>query len=152
MIDARIVELLSNYGNIDIFWMDDWGWHIAYADIPFEGRYDLIKSLQPNCLVIPNDHIHPASYGDIEEYEAASTPAISNTRYSEHYRTIRTDSVWAYDPTKDQSSGSLMTKPDILTEILNVNGRYGTSMLAVTPDRTGHLPAAQKTLLESLTT
>jgi len=154
MIDQRITELLTNYGKIDAMWFDDWAWHIDYANIPFKGRFDLIKSLQPDCLVITNEQIHaPRSHGDICEYESTKAiPAINNTEFAEHYTTIRNDNVWAYDPTKDQTATALHTKEEILTEISTMNARYSTALIAVTPDRTGHLPSAQKTLLESLQT
>jgi len=153
MIDQRITELLTNYGKIDVIWFDDWSWHIAYADIPFKGRFDLVKNLQPDCLVITNEQIwNPRDHGDICEYESTDVPAVDNTEFAEHYTTIRNDNVWAYDPTKDQTATALHTKGELLTEISDMNGRNSVALIAVTPDRTGHLPSAQKTLLESLQT
>ena len=55
MIKDQITELLSNYGEIDALIIDGWDapWsRISYDDVPFEEIYTLIKTLQPNCLVM----------------------------------------------------------------------------------------------------
>ncbi|MFI2744292.1 alpha-L-fucosidase [Zhouia sp. PK063] len=76
MIKNQLTELLTNYGKIDALIIDGWDapWsRISYDDVPFEELYRLIKSIQPNCLVMdlnaakyPKDALF---YTDIKSYE-----------------------------------------------------------------------------------
>jgi alpha-L-fucosidase len=84
MIKAQITELLSNYGRIDALIIDGWDapWsRISYDDVPFEDIYTLIKSLQPNCVVMDlNGAKYPAEgmyYTDIKTYEMGAGQRIS---------------------------------------------------------------------------
>ena len=55
MIKEQLRELLTNYGEITALIIDGWDapWsRISYDDVPFEDIYRLVKSIQPNCLVM----------------------------------------------------------------------------------------------------
>jgi len=55
MVKNQITELLTNYGEITALIIDGWDapWsRISYDDIPFEEIYLLVKSLQPQCLMM----------------------------------------------------------------------------------------------------
>ena len=54
-IMAQLYELAHNYGPIPYFWIDMMNW--APQDLPPQTVYDLLKSLQPDCIVILNQHI-----------------------------------------------------------------------------------------------
>jgi len=76
MVKEQIRELFTNYGEITALFIDGWEspWaRISYDEIPFEDIYLLIKTLQPNCLVMDlNAAKYPASalfYTDIKSYE-----------------------------------------------------------------------------------
>ena len=76
MIKDQITELLTNYGEINALIIDGWDapWsRISYEDVPFEELYNLIKSIQPNCLVMDlNAAKYPSEalfYTDIKSYE-----------------------------------------------------------------------------------
>lgn len=76
MIKTQLTELLTNYGKIEALIIDGWDapWsRISYDDVPFEDIYALIKSLQPECLVMDlNGAKYPAEglyYTDIKTYE-----------------------------------------------------------------------------------
>src|SRR6201990_953990 len=78
MIKAQLTELLTNYGEITAPIIDGWDapWsRISYDDVPFEDLYRLIKSLQPNCVVMDlNSAKYPPEalfYTDIKSYEQA---------------------------------------------------------------------------------
>ena len=84
MVKAQLTELLTNYGEINALIIDGWDapWsRISYDDIPFEEIYILIKSLQPNCLVMDlNAAKYPAEalyYTDIKSYEQGAGQHIS---------------------------------------------------------------------------
>lgn len=83
MTKRQLTELLTQYGEVTaiIFdgWEAPWG-RISYDDVPFTEIYRLIKSLQPNCLVIDmNSHKYPREalfYGDIKFYEQGAGQKI----------------------------------------------------------------------------
>ncbi|MVT09942.1 alpha-L-fucosidase [Chitinophaga tropicalis] len=84
MIKAQLTELLTKYGEITAMIIDGWDapWsRISYDDVPFEEIYRLIKSLQPNCLVMDlNAAKYPAEalfYTDIKSYEQGAGQHIS---------------------------------------------------------------------------
>ncbi len=55
IILAQLHELASNYGDIPYFWIDMMNW--APKDLPAQQVYDLLKNLQPDTIVIMNQHI-----------------------------------------------------------------------------------------------
>lgn len=84
MVKDQLTELLTNYGEIEALIIDGWDapWsRISYDDVPFEEVYHLIKSLQPNCLVMDlNAAKYPAEalyYTDIKSYEQGAGQHIS---------------------------------------------------------------------------
>ncbi|MGM9478162.1 alpha-L-fucosidase [Pedobacter sp. GSP4] len=84
MIKDQLTELLTNYGEITALIIDGWDapWsRISYDDVPFEDLYHLIKTLQPNCLVMDlNAAKYPTEalfYTDIKSYEQGAGQFIS---------------------------------------------------------------------------
>jgi len=76
MVKQQITELLTKYGKIEALIIDGWDapWsRISYDQVPFEEIYHLIKTLQPDCLVMDlNGAKYPAEglyYTDIKTYE-----------------------------------------------------------------------------------
>ena len=76
MVKQQITELLTKYGKIEALIIDGWDapWsRISYNDIPFEDIYILVKTLQPDCLLMDlNGAKYPAEglyYTDIKTYE-----------------------------------------------------------------------------------
>ncbi|TBO39584.1 alpha-L-fucosidase [Pedobacter kyonggii] len=76
MIKQQLTELLTKYGKIEALIIDGWDapWsRISYDDVPFEDIYTLIKTLQPDCLVMDlNGAKYPSEglyYTDIKTYE-----------------------------------------------------------------------------------
>jgi alpha-L-fucosidase len=84
MVKKQITELLTNYGPIEALIIDGWDapWsRISYDDVPFEEVYKLVKSLQPNCLLMDlNGAKYPGEglyYTDIKTYEMGAGQRIS---------------------------------------------------------------------------
>ncbi|TWI94813.1 alpha-L-fucosidase [Mucilaginibacter frigoritolerans] len=85
MVKAQLTELLTHYGPIEALIIDGWDapWsRISYDDIPFEEIYHLVKSLQPNCLLMDlNGAKYPQEalyYSDIKTYEMGAGQRIAN--------------------------------------------------------------------------
>ena len=84
MMKQQLTELLTNYGPVTAIIFDGyeapWG-RISYEDVNFQEVYSLIKSLQPNCLVMDmNSSKYPKEalfYTDIKFYEMGAGQRIS---------------------------------------------------------------------------
>ena len=84
MTKRQLTELLTNYGPVTAIIFDGWDapWgRISYDEVPFSEIYRMIKSLQPECLVIDmNSHKYPRErlfYSDIKFYEQGAGQMIS---------------------------------------------------------------------------
>lgn len=84
MVKAQLTELLTHYGKIEALIIDGWNapWsRISYDDIPFEDVYRLVKSLQPDCVLMDlNGAKYPAEglfYTDIKTYEMGAGQRLS---------------------------------------------------------------------------
>lgn len=76
LIKRQLTELLTQYGDITMLMCDGWDapWsRITYDEVPFHEIYELVKRLQPNCLVADlNASNYPSSalyYSDIKGFE-----------------------------------------------------------------------------------
>ncbi len=84
MIKDQLTELMTQYGEITALIIDGWDapWsRISYDEVPFADIYRLIKSIQPDCLVMDlNAAKYPADilyYTDIKSYEQGAGQHIS---------------------------------------------------------------------------
>lgn len=148
MIDQQLTELLTNYKGIAGIWFDDWGWRVSYAKIPFAGRNSLIKSIQPRCLVMTNDHSHLDTYGDVVVRESPNYPPADNPYLSEYAQPIRFDGHWWYSP--DDNPAFIRSRSVIINRLAELQSRNSTYSLGINPDRTGNIQSRQVTLLKSL--
>ena len=151
MIKYQLTELLTLYGDIKCIWIDDWNWHVQYADIPYATIYNHIKSIQPNCLVINNEQLHPACNSDIEVKEDG-TIAAGNKRPCELIKSIRLDEHWIWLEADDQSADAIMSAATIEAELIDTASKNGTYLLAILPDKGCVLPQAQRDVLVALAT
>lgn len=144
MIKDQLTELLTNYGEITALIIDGWDapWsRISYDDVPFEDVYHLIKTLQPNCLVMDlNAAKYPTEalfYTDIKSYEQGAGQFISK----EHNKLpalacLPLQANWFW-------KNSFPTSPvKNVTELVNkfiipYNGAYCNFILNVAPNKNG---------------
>lgn len=146
MIKKQVTELLTNYGEISALVIDGWDapWsRISYDEIPFEEIYQLVKTLQPNCLVMDlNAAKYPADalfYGDIKPYEQNAGQHISKeTNRLPAMSCLPLNAAWFWeksfpkDPIKD---------PEVLVRdnLIPFNEAYCNFMLNVSPNEDGLL-------------
>ena len=148
-IKGQLTELLTRYGPIDLLWFDGWGWNVGYTRVPYPDIRDHIKSLQPNCLVIENNHRERLENTEIVVWEQGpyGGPPAGNTIPSEVAGNIRADAVWFYHP-----MGNCTLKPlsTLLGDLTTFNGRRTNYLLDVTPDDRGLIPDCQVDLLRQI--
>ncbi|SEL78006.1 alpha-L-fucosidase [Chitinophaga rupis] len=144
MIKAQLTELLSNYGEITALIIDGWDapWsRISYDAVPFEEIYTLIKTLQPNCLVMDlNSAKYPAEalmYTDIKSYEQGAGQHISkeNNRLPA-LSCLPVNKAWFWKTTfpKDPVKDPKMLVND---DIVPFNNAWCNFILNVAPNRDG---------------
>ncbi len=144
MVKSQLTELLTNYGEIKALIIDGWDapWsRISYDQIPFEDIYNLIKSLQPNCLVMDlNAAKYPAQalfYTDIKSYEQGAGQHISkdsNTLPALSCLPINTAWFWKEDfPTTPVKDPKVLVNDNIIP----FNNVYCNFILNAAPNRDG---------------
>jgi len=144
MIKAQLTELLSNYGEITALIIDGWDapWsRISYDAVPFEEIYTLIKTLQPNCLVMDlNSAKYPAEalmYTDIKSYEQGAGQHISkenNRLPALSCLPINQNWFWKTTFPKDPVKDPKMLVND---DIVPFNNAWCNFILNVAPNRDG---------------
>ena len=142
-IKTQITELLTNYGPIPILVMDGWSWQMGHHSVAYEEIRNLVKSLQPNCLL--TDHTHLADPWEVdvvsfEEPKGAWSPA-SNTYPGEQGQKVNASggNDWFWGPgVKD-----LMTVDDIVDRHLrDLEPKWTNFLLNCPPNRDGLLDSA----------
>lgn len=137
-IETQLTELLTNYGEIDLLIIDGWSWRMGHQQVAYEEIRELVKSLQPNCLL--TDHTHVAEPWDVdivnfEEPRGVFAPN-DNTYAANQEQKINqsggNDWFWAPD------AGSLMSVSDIVDDHLRELEPVWTNfLLNVPPNRDG---------------
>jgi alpha-L-fucosidase len=142
-IKGQLSELLTNYGNdIICLWFDGWGWGPGYNRVPYDTVRNLIKSIQPNCLIVENNHEFTTVHSEIIEYEMPidGPPKLGNIRPAEGNEPIRADQCWFWHPNRNCDIQSAQSIVDQLNEN---NSRNASYLLDLTPDTTGLIPDCQ---------
>jgi alpha-L-fucosidase len=147
-LKTQITELLTNYGDIPILVIDGWSWKMGHKNIAYQEIYELVKSLQPNCLLTDHTHMPVPWNVDIvnfEEPKGAWAPT-GNTYPSQQGTKVNSGggNDWFWAP----SISGLMSVSDIVTKHLaDLEPKWTNFLLNCPPNRTGTLDTAIVTLL-----
>jgi alpha-L-fucosidase len=147
-IKAQLTELLTNYGNdILCLWFDGWGWDAGYRAVPYDTIRSCIKSLQPNCLIVENNHEFTTTHSEMLEWEMPidGPPPLNNVRPAEGNEPIRYSSAnkercWFWHPI---GNCDLMPAQMIVDRLLANNKGNAAYLLDLTPDTLGLIPQCQ---------
>ena len=142
-VKTQLTELLTNYGPIPILVMDGWSWQMGHNAIAYQEIRDLVKSLQPDCLL--TDHTHLADPFDVdvvsfEEPKGAWAPD-GNTYPGQQGQKINASggNDWFWAP----GVGDLMTVQDIVERHLgDLEPKWTNFLLNCPPNRDGLLDDA----------
>jgi alpha-L-fucosidase len=148
-VKTQLTELLTSYGPIPILVMDGWSWQMGHNAISYQEIRDLVKSLQPDCLL--TDHTHLADPWDVdvvsfEEPKGAWSPVGNRYPGQQGQKVNAGGNDWFWGP----EMGSLMTVSDIVARHLgDLEPKWTNFLLNCPPNREGLLdPAIVKLLGE----
>jgi len=141
-IKGQLTELLSNYGDLICLWFDGWGWGPGYNRVPYDTIRKLIKSIQPHCLIVENNHEFTTLHSEMIEYEMPidGPPPQGNIRPAEGNEPIRSDMIWFWHP---DLNCDLKSAQSIVAQLQENNSRNASYLLDLTPDTTGLIPQCQ---------
>jgi alpha-L-fucosidase len=147
-LKAQLTELLSNYGTISFLHFTGWAWQMGHNAVPYQEIRELVKSLQPTCLVYDQTQLMNLWDVDATLYEESRgmTPSADNTLPSTQMQKINSSggNNWFWDT----DIGGLMTATDIVQDHLQVlEGRWTNFLLNFPPNREGLLDASMVALL-----
>ncbi|MCM2483688.1 alpha-L-fucosidase [Burkholderia glumae] len=134
----QIRELLTNYGQIDIWVNDGYAWQMGQQQVPYQQVRELVKSLQPNIIMIDHGALTVPFLGDaiyFEEPMGVTSPA--NNTYASAQGTTITPAGWFWhpqDPTTDP-----MSQADIVNHLTTLEPRWTSFLLNCPPNRSGLL-------------
>jgi alpha-L-fucosidase len=142
-VKTQITELLTNYGPIPILVIDGWSWKMGHNKVAYQQIRELVKGLQPNCLLTDHTHLVDPWEVDVVNFEeptGAFAPA-SNTYAAEQDTKINAsggnDWFWAPD------LGNLMSVTAIVNQHLTLlEPRWTNFILNCPPNRDGLLDAS----------
>ena len=133
LIKNQLTELLTNYGEIPFIIIDGWQAHWggpSYDKLPFEEIDELVKSLQPNCMLMNISCEPNLDHSDMVFYENAAGqdvdeefngPGVSCNILTEHWFWRSTDPEMELKPASwALEKISEMNKQNV-TFILNIS-------------------------------
>jgi len=150
-ITTQITELLSNYGPIPILVLDGWAWKTGHNRVAYQTIRELVKSLQPDCLLTDHTHLVDPWEVDIVNFEepaGAFSPA-GNTFAAAQETKINASggNDWFWAP----NVGNLMSVDTIVTAHLALlEPRYTNFLLNCPPNRDGLLEPAMVSRLAAV--
>jgi len=133
----QIRELLTNYGTIDIFMTDGYAWQMGQQAVPYQRIRNLVKSLQPDTVMVDIGGLSQPWLGDavfFEEPLGVTAPA-GNTYAGMQGQTISNGWFWhPSTPTTDP-----MSRSSILAHLADLEPKYTSLILNCPPNRNGVL-------------
>jgi alpha-L-fucosidase len=147
-VERQLEELLTNYGPIDLLWIDQYA--NKYTREKWPEIRALVKSLQPSCIVLANN-ARNLSDSDVLSYEypwKSELPPSDNHLPAEVCDTIQSGARWfwreARQPSDLQAAGVLAAR------LRECNGRNANYLLDVPPDRDGLISGPQLRRLQEI--
>ncbi|MFJ9743186.1 alpha-L-fucosidase [Streptomyces sp. NPDC101166] len=133
----QITELLTNYGTVDMFVTDGYGWQMGQQAVSYQRIREHVKSLQPDIVMIDHGGLSVPFLGDaiyFEEPLGITAPA-GNTHAALQGQTISDGWFWhPSTPTTDPAS-----KASLLSHLVDLEPKYTSFILNCPPNRDGRL-------------
>jgi alpha-L-fucosidase len=137
VILGQITELLTSYGEIDVLMTDGYTWQMGMQQVNYRRIHQLVKKLQPNCLLTDICAVTQPWLGDMifwEEPLGIRAPA-GNTDAGLQGQTI--SNGWFWHPTTP--TDPVMSVADITGHLADLEPKYTSFLLNCPPNRDGRL-------------
>lgn len=143
-IKKQLTELLTQYGKIDLLWIDQYGNH--YTQDSWQAIMQHVKSLQADCIIVANNS-RDYKDTDILSYEypyymgvnkpEMALPPEDNKDPAEVCDKLGPE--WFWKSYEDETN----VKPaiEVVTTLKKCNSRRANYLLNVAPDSSGLIPA-----------
>ena len=138
---SQLKELLTDYGPIDLLWIDQY--HNPYTGEQWPEIFKYIRSLQPNCIIVGNNSPDLRD-SDVLGYEfpwQKKLPPENNALPAEVCDTIQTGARWFWREAKQPSD--LQSAREVVDRLKLCNARNANYLLNVPPDRDGLISGPQ---------
>ena len=133
----QITELLTNYGEIDMFVTDGYGWQMGQQAISYQRIREHVKSLQPDIVMIDHGGLSVPFLGDAIYFEEplGITAPEGNRHAAIQGQTI--SNGWFWHPTTPTTDP--ISKASILSHLVDLEPKYTSFILNCPPNRDGRL-------------
>jgi alpha-L-fucosidase len=142
-IEGQITELLTNYGDIRMLFIDGWSWKMGHKSVPYDEIRTLVKNLQPRCLLVDNTHLRCLYDNDLIHFEAGTTCPEDNALPALQSQLVNKNSGddWFWDPRVP--TAPLMSVDEIVQSNLKyLEPRWCAFVLNCPPNRAGRLDSS----------
>jgi alpha-L-fucosidase len=139
-IKKQLAEILTNYGPVDLLWIDQYVNPYTGARWPEIMAY--VRSLQPHCIVLGNN-AHSLAESDVLGYEFSwlqELPPGGNALPAEVCDPIQTGARWFWR--KVRQPADLQTAEAVVARLRLCNSRNANYLLDVPPDPDGLISGA----------
>lgn len=151
-MNKQITELLTNYGKIGAMWFDG-VWDHSGFDWQLEQQYQLIHSLQPQCMVGNNHHSFIVQGEDFQLFEQ-DAPGENSAGFSNGQQVDKLplescqtmNNTWGYSIT-DKGYKSV---DEVIRRFVRCAGLNSNLLLNIGPRPDGKLPDEALALLKAL--
>ena len=149
-VKKQLTELLTKYGKIDFLFFDGWYWRMGHRKASFTEIRELIRKLQPDCLVSDNTHLQGYYRNDYVMFEGpfGAYPPKDNKLASAICDKIVKGNGWFWGARSPDSQCIDVRKT--ADKIKDLESRYCSFMLAVLPNRQGLLDDNQVACLKEI--
>jgi len=144
-VTGQITELLTNYGEIPIFWLDGYSWALGHRVVPWQTIRDAVKALQPNCLIVETTGMIEPWESDlcfIEESDYSLWIPPANTFAAVQATPIGNTGDWFWDQSVTSGSTMMSISDIVNTHLIPLNQAYTTFQLDCPPNEQGLMDTA----------
>ncbi|TCB97999.1 alpha-L-fucosidase [Micromonospora zingiberis] len=134
---GQIRELLTNYGKIDMFVMDGYAWQMGQQALPYQQVRNLVRSLQPDTVMIDHGGLSQPWLGDAIYFEQplGITAPQGNSYVGLQGQTISNGWFWhPHTPTTEP-----LKRNAILDHLTDLEAKWTSLILNCPPNRAGRL-------------
>jgi len=140
-VRRQLAELLTNYGPIDLLWID--AFDNKYTGKQWPDILAYIRSLQPHCIVLGNNaqNLRDSDVLSNEFPWKGGLPPEGNRMPAEVCDTIQTGARWFWREVRQPSD--LQSAQAVVARLRTCNERNANYLLDVPPDRDGLISGPQ---------